>query len=289
MKMKYLIGFGIVLILLTACSVSEKSETQRIITVTIEPQRYFTEAIAGDKFTVISMVPKGNNPETYDPTPKQLMELGKSEAYFRIGYIGFELSWMDRLISNVPHIRVSDTSKDIRFIQDTTHGSSFKNNMEPHIWCSSVNARIIARNTFDALCDLDKENKHYYLSRYDSLCQRIELTDSIIRGILEEKADRAFMIYHPTLSYYARDYGLCQICIEKDGKEPSPAHLKKLIERCKLERVRTIFIQSEFDCHNAEAIAKETNTTLFPINPLSSNWEKEMIQVAEQLTKSVAH
>ncbi|KAA6348918.1 zinc transport system substrate-binding protein [termite gut metagenome] len=269
--------------LLTACSVSEKSRTQRIITVTIEPQRYFTEAMAGDKFTVISMVPKGSSPETYDPTPKQLMELSESEAYFRIGYIGFELSWMDRLISNVPHIRVFDTSKDIRFIRDTTHGNSFKNNMEPHIWCSSVNARIIARNTFDALCDLDKENKQYYLSRYDSLCQRIERTDSIIRNILKGKADRAFMIYHPTLSYYARDYGLYQICIEKDGKEPSPAHLKDLIERCKTERVRTIFIQPEFDCHNAETIAKETNTTLFPINPLSYDWEKEMIKVAEQL------
>ena len=100
------------LLLLSACSGRGKDSTgERIITVTMEPQRYFTEAIAGDKFTVRSMVPKGSSPETYDPTPQQLVSLGESEAYLRIGYIGFERSWMDRLMNNTPHIQVFDTSK----------------------------------------------------------------------------------------------------------------------------------------------------------------------------------
>jgi zinc transport system substrate-binding protein len=289
MKTKILVGCEIIILFLVACSApKKKNEEQRIITVTIEPQRYFTEAIAGDKFTVRCMVPKGSSPETYDPVPKQLMELNRSEAYLRIGHVGFELSWIDRLTSNAPQVQVFDTSKGIKYIRASgyTIGDVHGNGIEPHVWCSPTNARIIADNTFNALCMLDKENESYYLTRYDSLCQRIERIDSIIRHILKEGTDRTFMIYHPSLSYYARDYGLQQLCIEEGGKEPSSAHLKNLIKRCEAEKVHIIFIQPEFDRRNAEAIAKETGTTIIPINPLSYDWEEEMIKVAKELLSS---
>jgi zinc transport system substrate-binding protein len=91
------------------------------------------------------------------------------------------------------------------------------------------------------------------------------------------------MIYHPALSYFARDYGLHQISIEEGGKEPSPAHLKEIIEVCKTEKVRIVFIQPEFDRRNAEVMAKETGTRIVPINPLSYNWEEEMIKIAKEL------
>ena len=105
-------------LLMAACTgrssqASNDDEAKPVITVTLEPQRYFTEAIAGDKFKVVSMVPKGSSPETYDPVPQQLVSLGDSKAYFRIGYIGFEQTWMDRLMNNTPHIQVFDTSKGI--------------------------------------------------------------------------------------------------------------------------------------------------------------------------------
>ncbi len=92
-------------LLMAACTgrssqASNDDEAKPVITVTLEPQRYFTEAIAGDKFKVVSMVPKGSSPETYDPIPQQLVSLGDSKAYFRIGYIGFEQTWMDRLMNN---------------------------------------------------------------------------------------------------------------------------------------------------------------------------------------------
>ena len=90
---------------------NNKSEGDKpVITVTIEPLRYFTEAIAGNNFNVISMVPKGSSPETYDPTPQQLVDLAKSKAYFRIGYIGFEQTWMDKLTDNAPHLQLDRKS-----------------------------------------------------------------------------------------------------------------------------------------------------------------------------------
>lgn len=266
-------------------------EEKPIITVTLEPQRYFTEAIAGDKFTVVSMVPKGSSPETYDPIPQQLVSLGDSKAYFRIGYIGFEQTWMDRLMDNTPHIQVFDTSKGVDLIlnhEEPGHGHSNHDGhyhaVEPHIWNSATNALILAGNTYKALCTLDKTNQPYYLARYDSLCHRIQQTDSLIRRQLAEpETAKSFLIYHPALSYFARDYGLHQISIEEEGKEPSPGHLKELIDLCKAEDVRVIFVQPEFDKRNAETIAQQTGTKVVPINPLSYDWEEEMLNVANAL------
>ena len=268
-------------------------EEKPVITVTLEPQRYFTEAIAGDKFKVVSMVPKGSSPETYDPVPQQLVSLGDSKAYFRIGYIGFEQTWMERLMNNTPHIQVFDTSKGIDLIlnngnHDHNHGHGTHDGhihaVEPHVWNSTANALIIAGNTYKALSQLDKANDAYYMARYDSLCHRIQHTDSLIRQQLSApEATKSFMIYHPALSYFARDYGLHQISIEEGGKEPSPAHLKKLIDLCKAEDVRVIFVQPEFDKRNAETIAQQTGTKVVPINPLSYDWEEEMLDVAKAL------
>lgn len=282
----------LIIVLLASCNMGKSGKNQDnekpVIAVTIEPQRYFTEAIAGDKFDVISIVPKGSSPETYDPTPQQLVSLGNSKAYLRIGYIGFEQVWMDRLIDNTPHIQIFDTSKDIDLILGESHDHGdhqHADGVEPHIWNSTNNALIIARNTYKALCQLDKENEAYYLNRYDSLSQRIMHTDSIIKKTLQQPGTaQSFMIYHPALSYFARDYGLQQISIEEGGKEPSPAHLKKLVDLCRQQEVRIIFIQPEFDRRNAEIIARETGTDIVPINPLSYDWEAEMLAVAQALT-----
>lgn len=278
--------------LLTACNGPSKktgdNETPAL-TVTMEPQRYFTQTIAGDRFTVGSMVPKGSSPETYDPTPSQLVSLGDSKAYLRIGYIGFEQSWMERLLANTPHLQVFDTSRGIDLIFEgmQKHGDHHHpGGVEPHVWSSTNNALIIARNTYKALSTLDKESEPYFLARYDSLCKQIQQTDSTIRQILSApNTSRSFMIYHPALSYFARDYGLHQIAIEEGGKEPSPSHLKELIDTCKAEGVRVIFVQPEFDRRNAEIIAEQTGTRVVPINPLSYEWKEELINVAKALAE----
>ena len=246
---------------------SDKTGGKPVITVTLEPLRYFTEAIAGDRFTVVSMVPKGTSPETYDPTPQQLVDLARSKAYFRIGYIGFEQTWTDKLTDNAPHLQFFDMSQGVDLIYDNTHSHRHAEDgkehhhatgVEPHIWNSATNAQIIAGNILSALCSIDKSNESAYLERYNALCRQIEHTDSLIRQTLTAPgADHSFMIYHP--------------------------HLKALIDTCKSEKVHVIFVQPEFDRRNAEIIAKQTGTRIVDINPLSYDWEAEMLNTAKEL------
>ena len=276
----------LIILCLSACKPSAQSEQKPTITVTLEPLRYFTEAIAGEQYQVVSMVPKGSSPETYDPTPQQLVALNKSQAYFRIGHIGFEQTWMDRLASNSPQLKFFDTSEGIDFIRTAghQHGDHYHaGGVEPHVWNSANNAIILAENIYQALCELDASHQSYYKERLDSLKQTIQQTDQTIRKLLQ-KADRTFLIYHPAMSYFARDYGLKQVSIEEEGKEPSPAQLKTLIETCRKENIHVIFVQQEFDIRNARLIADELGVTIIPINPLSYDWPTEMINVAKALT-----
>ncbi|WP_455672570.1 metal ABC transporter solute-binding protein, Zn/Mn family [Phocaeicola sp.] len=285
--MKYIITIVTTLLCLTACRPKQQQTGEPTLTVTLEPLRYFTEAIAGDKYKVVSMVPNGSSPETYDPTPQQLVGLDKSTAYLRIGYIGFEQVWMDKLMANSPQLKVFDTSKGIDPIREEGHDHGdhhHEGGIEPHIWNSTRNASVIADNIYAALCELDSANEPYYKTRLDSLKQVIARTDEEVRGLLHN-ADTTFLIYHPALSYFARDYGLKQISIEEGGKEPSPAHLKELIETCRRDHAHVIFVQQEFDTRNAQLIADELGVTVIPINPLSYDWQEEMINVARALSK----
>ena len=282
--MKKLI-YILTLFILSACGNTTQKSEKPILTVTLEPLRYFTEAIAGNNYEVVSMVPKGSSPESYDPTPQQLVNLSKSQAYFRIGYIGFEQAWMKKLEANCPNMEVYNTSKGIDLIRDKGHwhGDHFhEGGVEPHVWNSTQNALIIADNIYQALCELDSTHQEDYQKRLDVLKQTIRQTDANVRTLLEN-ADSTFLIYHPALSYFARDYGLKQVSIEEGGKEPSPAQLKALIETCRNENVHTIFVQQEFDQRNAQLIAHELGVNIVSINPLSYDWVKEMIRIAEAL------
>ena len=282
--MKKLI-YILTLFILSACENTTQKSEKPILTVTLEPLRYFTETIAGDNYEVVSMVPKGSSPESYDPTPQQLVNLSKSQAYLRIGYIGFEQAWMKKLEANCPNMKVYNTSKGIDLIRDKGHwhGDHFhEGGVEPHVWNSTQNALIIADNIYQALCELDSTHQEDYQKRLDVLKQTIRQTDANVRTLLEN-ADSTFLIYHPALSYFARDHGLKQVSIEEGGKEPSPAQLKALIETCRNENVHTIFVQQEFDQRNAQLIANELGVNIVSINPLSYDWVKEMIRIAEAL------
>ena len=145
------------------------------VTVTISPYKYFVDQIAKGKVDVNVMVSNGNNPETYEPYAQQMMELSKSALYLKVGSIGFEQTWMKKLQDNAPDMKVIDTSVGIKPAK--TPGG----NIDPHVWMSCSNARIIASNILKALCELEPKNKAFFEKNYQSLLKIIDKRDSIIR------------------------------------------------------------------------------------------------------------
>lgn len=272
---------------LSACQGKKEGGT-RTISVTIEPQRYFAEKIAGDLFQINCVTPAGQSPETYDPTPQQMVQISQSQAYFRIGEIGFEQAWMKNLQSQNPDMAVFDLSEGMELIKNEeeaheegeAHPHHHHGSVDPHIWTSISGARVIAQNTYQAFIKLDPENQEVYRAGYQRMIEEIDSTEAEMKQLLQPLAGTAFIIYHPALTYFAREFGLKQLCIELDGKEPSPAQLKQLLETATQSGAKVVFVQQEFDQKNAELIAKETGCRLVTINPLSYNWHDEMIRLA---------
>ncbi len=244
------------------------------LAVTIEPYRYIVEAVAGEKWEVISVVPKGNSPETFDPAPGQMMQLGKCGTYFLVGGLGFESSWAGKIKEIYPHLSFVDTSAGIARVDD-----------DPHLWTSPDNMAIIARNVCDALCSMDSADAVGYKARLQDVERVIAATDAAIRGKLDSLTCRSFMVFHPSLTYFAALYGVNQIPLEEHGKEPSAAHVKHVIDEARRSGVRTVLVQAEFDKNHASTIAREIGAEVRTINPLSYDWHSEMLHVADCLTK----
>ena len=253
-----------------------KSNAKPTVTVTIPPYQYFVDKIAEGKVAVNVMVSNGNNPETYEPYAQQMMELSKSALYLKVGSIGFEQTWMKKLQDNAPDMKVIDTSVGI------TPAKTPGGNIDPHVWMSCSNARIIASNILKALCELEPKNKAFFEKNYLSLLKIIDKRDSIIRKSFKDHPEmvRKFVIYHPILTYFARDYQLEQLAIEEEGREPSAAQLKSLIERARKEKIRFCLIQAEFANRNTTTFIKESQTKAMNINPLQGDWNWAMQEAA---------
>lgn len=303
MNARYLFSVLVICVLFFV-SCGGKQSGEKIVSVTIEPQRFFAEKIAGDKFAVNCVVPAGQSPETYDPTPQQMIQVGRSQAYLRIGPIGFEQAWMETIRENNPGLTIFDLSQGISLLQEeaeacghdhASHGAGEEEHhhhpggVDPHTWSSISGAKVIAKNTLEAFVALDPENKAYYEGNYEQLMKEIGETEQAVSSLLQPLTSRTFIIYHPALTYLANEYGLTQLCIEMDGKEPSPAQLKQLVETAREHDAKVVFIQMEFDQKNAELIARETGCRLVPINPLDYNWSKEMIRIAKSLADGQAN
>ena len=257
---------------LFSCS-SAKNDNANKITVSIEPLRYLTEQIVGDRFEVVTMVPKGSSPETYEPTARQMADLSESILYIKVGELGFERTWMPRLTSNAPHITVVNSSEGI-----TSHIGD-----DPHSWMSARNAIIMAHNIYEAVKRIDVKDSVFFRQRLDSLCSVIHATDKYIRQTTAQAQCKSFIIYHPALTYFASDYGLEQLALEEHGREPSAAELEQIISTARAKGVKTMFVQREFANRNVDIITNTIGARKVEINPLGYDWNKEMRRIAEEI------
>ena len=287
-EFKVLISALFVLILM-ACG--DKRTDERIVSVTIEPQRYFAEKIAGDKFKINCVVPAGQSPETYDPTPQQMVQVGKSQGYLRIGSIGFEQAWMDNIRNNNPGLKVFDLSEGIDLLKSPEeeeehdhHHHHHPGGVDPHTWSSISGAKVIAKNTLDAFVSLDPENKEYYQANYEQLTKEIGETEKTVSGLLHSLDNKTFIIYHPALTYYARAYGIEQVAIEQDGKEPSAKRLARLIEQARRDSIRVVFYQSQFPASTVEVIAEDIGAQSVRIDPLAEDVVGNISYITDLIT-----
>lgn len=284
-----IIGLLCVILSIQACK--EKSGNKQTVSVSILPQKYLVEKIAGDYLQVNVMIPPGMSPETCDLSTEQLKKLYDSDICFTIGHLPFELTHLAPVVKQRKDIRIINHSEGIKLLSvrcgHQHHNGHEHSGVDPHIWSSPRYVAQMAQQIFKALSEQYPTQKEKFEEGYKTLSKEIETVKEKADSALNEKRGSMFLIYHPALTYLADDYGLQQVAIENEGKEPNPAHLKHIIDLAKEKNIRIIFIQSQFDKNNALSVAKEIGGEVIPIDPLAENWTEEINKLIKVLQEKL--
>ena len=269
--------------IITGCGAAPSERP--IVTVSIEPQRYILEQITGDRVQVRSLLTEGANPESYDPSVTHMHNLGKSLGYLRMGNIGFEVALVDKISEANPGLQIFNTSEGVSPILGThSHGEHEHTAVDPHTWTSVKNVKIIARNMLDAMEQVDPDNKNYYKENYETFAARLDSLDNVITSKLAPHRGESFMVWHPSLSYFARDYGLNQVIVgNSENKDNSVNDLRTAIDSARATGARIFFFQKDIDSRQVSAINSELQSDEININPLSDQWEDEIMRIADAI------
>lgn len=291
------------------------------IYVSILPQKFVVDRIGGELVDVSVMVRAGASPATYDPTPRQMAALARARAYFAIG-VPFEEAWLERFAGANPDLVMAHVDEGIEKMAMEAHehheegheeehheehgekhhdehdeghhdkavaehDDHHHDGLDPHIWLAPELMHIIAANTEQALSALDPDNSEIYKNNLRVFLNEIEALDSDIRKTLDPvpAETRTFMVFHPSWGYFARQYGLTQLPIEAEGKEPGPRALAGLIAEGREMGVKVVFVQPQFSDKSAQVIASELGAQVIRLDPLAEDWADNLRKAAGTFAK----
>ena len=263
------------------------------VAVSILPQKYFVERIGGDAVRVTVMVPPGADPHSYEPRPRQMAELAASALYLAIG-VDFERAWLKRLRSANPRLRGRPHGRRrYRNAQWPSgppaagghrHGSA---EPDPHIWLSPPLVKTLSGNILQALAAADPGNRAAYEERCARFLQQVEALDAELKTVFADRRGTRFIVLHPAWGYFADAYGLEQIPIEVEGKDPKPAQLQNLIQRARSRGITAVFVQPQFSTKTAELVAREIGGQVIAADDLAENWPENLRATSQRLRSAL--
>ena len=273
----------------TATTLAATAATKAQIFVTVPPQAYLAERIGGDAVEVHTLVGKGQDPHTFEPTPRQAAALAGASLFFTVD-IPFEKQLVTKVTASNRNLKIVDSTKGIVRLPLTEpdhHEAHSDNEADPHLWLATDNLRIMADNMATALSGAMPERKEALYKNLASLQREISDLDKRLAATLAPHRGRTFYVFHPAFGYFANAYGLKQKGVEINGKSPTPRQLTALIRQAREDRVHTIFVQPQFDSKSADTVAKAIDGTVAPIDPLDREVLRNLATIASAIEHSL--
>lgn len=279
-------------LLVAACGGKERRAIDPdTIYVTIAPLKGLTERIVGDDFPIEVLVSAGASPETFEPTPRQLIAVNESRWLFAVGLIDFEQALLQRIERQE---KIVPLHNGIELIEGScahhhdhahhVHNHAHAHGIDPHIWTSPRALQQMAANLYEAIRTAYPDSVRYAIN-YAALQADLQRLDADVTTALSTADVREFVVYHPALTYYARDYGLHQRAIEQEGKEPSARHLAELIASARAQGIRTILYQRQFPRSSVEAIAADMEAEAVEFDPLAEDICAEIRRITQKIVQ----
>ncbi len=273
--------FVMLLLALAGCNTLPKTKEvvdgKLKVAVSIVPEQTFVQAVCGDFVDIITMIPPGSSPETYEPTPQQMQEFSQASLYFSIGVPTEAAS----ILPNVGKIKVVDLAAAAAAVYpDRTFATGER---DPHIWLSPRRVVVMIETIAREVSELDPAHQAIYQSNAQSYIKELQALDQKISAAVEASQIKKFIVYHPAFGYIAEDYGLTMYALEEEGKEATAKHLQEMVDLAKQENIKVIFYQEEIDSRQSEAFAEEIGGTTRNLAPLAADYIKNLVSMAEAI------
>jgi len=263
-----------------------------LIAVSIPPQAWFVSRIAGENMRITILAEPGQNPHNYEPSPRQLHDLGEAKVWILSG-TEFEISLRPKIAALFSGLRIVDGTDGVEFRtledheeEDTHHDHSFIE-VDRHTWLGLMPAKILAAHIRNVLSQIDPANAAYYSRQYDTLVSEIDDEFARLRIELAPLKGRSVFVYHPSFGYFLDEFEIIQEAVETGGKEPGPRELNHLIDRVRQEQAAVIFVQAQFPVNAAKTVASATGAQLISLDPLAADWLANIHLMGEALKKAV--
>ena len=257
------------LLCFTAC---KTNVNEKVLAVSIEPIKTLVYNVVKDKFNITVAVPNGQSPETYEPTPKEIVALSIAKTYFSVGIPNEKINVLPELNCSVIHLdeEVSKTYPD-RFFQS--------GGRDPHIWLSIKRAIKMVEIIRDKVIELDAVNSAFYTENANTYISLLETTYEEVQNILNG-ANKKIIVFHPSYGYFTDEFNLEMYALEKDGRELTPKELAEMVGFAKQNGITKIFYQAETDSASAVTFANEINGSAIKLYPLSADYIKNLKEMA---------
>jgi zinc transport system substrate-binding protein len=261
----------------------------RTVVVSILPEAYFVQRIAGERFRPVVLVGQGQSPHSYEPTPRQMAELSAAAAWLRIG-IDFEKGLAPKIAAAYPSLPIFDLSSGVKFRRLEAHShdgvadpGEVAGGNDPHVWLGRHGALTIAANIRDALSKIDPEGAAAFSANYKALASDIQGVFDSLAPALAPLRGKAVFVYHPAFGYFLDEFGIDQEAVETGGKEPTQKQLAGLIAEAKKDGAKVIFVQAQFPAAAAKTVAEAIGGVVVTMDDLAPDWLENLKRMGEAI------
>jgi len=277
--------------LLSSCggsTPSADSPASLRVFVGVLPHKFLVDRVGGTRVSSEALVQPGQDPHTFEPTPRQVASLAGSTIYFRSG-LAFEDALIARMRSSFPALRIVDTQEGITLarVDEEEDGESHGEGLDPHVWMDPLLAKRQALTIRDALEAADPAGKATYEEGYLRLASDLDALHGELGEALAPLRGRELLVFHPAFGYFARAYGLTQVAVETAGKEPSARELARLIDRCRSSGARVVFVQPQFSQAGARSVADAIGGVVEPLDDLAYDYTANLRSVASRVREAL--
>ena len=277
-------------VVFSACSRNQpfaNNDAKPLLALSILPQEWFAARLAGDRVRTLVLAGPGQNPHSYEPSPRQMQELAQAGAWVLSG-IEFEISLLPKIQGVFSTLVIIDGTEGIAFRaleeHDDAHDDHYDDhNIDRHTWLGQNPSKILAAHIRDALILIDPEGEEQYHEKYAALIGEIDAEFDSLRRELAPLRGSVVFVYHPSFGYFLDEFGIRQEALESGGMEPGPRDLSRLVDRARQERAAAIFVQAQFPVHAAQVVADAVGAQIIVLDHLSPDWLANIRRMGEAL------